>query len=458
MGALFNQELFSFLAHDEVPPYYGVAYKFYLAGPLQFLNILMHPSATFGHPFLFPMFLGLLLKIFGLSSLIAKIYIFLISALSLFGFIKLFRTFIRDNYLVCFYLVLLLASSMYYINLPLLLGDTALLALSILYLHHIFNQNYRNAIILAFFIGLTRESFLIFLFAIIIAEFLFQRFNNQKDRELLKTLLWSPLSVILWYFYNLIAEKKLLHTYASLDRSNTSYFDFTISYWLENAQNKFYTIFILDPIIGVSLIATIVSLFFFKRLTTIHKRLIFYSLAINLVTFIILGFYHIFLDRYLLYSAYLLVLNFILLINFLFTDSKLKYPLILSPLLLYFIHVPKFSEPYYGKKVNTAYSMTLDALKFISDRRELDKPIVLCFPYQLFTLNEMGLYPRHPFAITHYNKFNIKEIDAPYFYFICRPDIEEDTYYKEYFKNLEKDKLKQFKQNDQELEVWLFTN
>jgi hypothetical protein len=128
----------------------------------------------------------------------------------------------------------------------------------------------------------------------------------------------------------------------------------------------------------------------------------------------------------------------------------------LLPFLFYTFTESKFDEPYYGKRINRAYTLTLEALKELSERNELDKPIVLCFPYQLFSLNEMGLYPSHPYQITHYNKFNIKDIDQPYFYFICRPDIKEDAYYKEYFKDLDREKILFLGSEEENLEIWRF--
>jgi hypothetical protein len=458
LGALFNQELFSFLAHDEVPPYYGVAYKFYLAGPKQFINVLMHPSATFGHPFIFPMFLGILMKVFGLSSLLGKVYIFIYSSLTLYGLSKLLRIFNKEHINLVLVYILLLATSLYYINLPLLLGDTALLPLTIFYLYHLLNHNYKTALIWAFIIGLTRESFLIFLAGLFIGEIIIQYGFKYKNKDYFKALLWSPLSAILWYIYNLLIEKKLLHTYASFDKSSISHFDFSINFWIETATQRFKTIFILDPIIGISFLFTLVSLFFIKRFSETHKRLVIYALSINAFTFILLSFYHIFLDRYLLYSAYLFVICFVLLINSFQINKWLKSTIIILPLVTYLFYTPKFSEPYYGKKVNKAYGLTLDALNFLAEKKELDKPIVLCFPYHLFSLNEMGLYPHHPYQITHYNKFNIRKIEGTYFYFICRPDITEDTYYRKYFFDKPKEKLETFEHGDQKLEVWLFTN
>jgi hypothetical protein len=459
MGALFNQELFSFLAHDEVPPYYAVAYKFYLAGPKQFLNVLMHPSATFGHPFLFPMILGLLMKVFGLSSFLGKVYIFIFSSLTLFSLIKFSRIFNREYSVSVTLIILLLCTSMYHINLPLLLGDTALLPLTIFYLYHLLKREYKIALIWAFIIGLTRESFLIFLVGLFIGEILLQTFSKVKERDYLKTILWSPLSAILWYLYNLIIEKRLIHTYASFDnKESISHFDFSIGFWLTTAKEKFETIFLQDPLIGVSLLLTLVSLFFFKKFSAAHKRLIVYALSINFFTFIFLSFYYIFLDRYLLYSAYLFLLSAILFVFSFPIKRWLAVSICFSFLATYFIHFPKLSEPYYGKKVNHAYELTLDSLKYLADKREIQKPIVLCFPYHLFSLNEMGLYPHHPYQITHYNRFNIQNIQSPYFYFVCRPDITQDTSYQKFFKDKPKELIKSFEKSDQQLEIWLITN
>jgi hypothetical protein len=398
------------------------------------------------------------MKIFGLSSLLGKVYIFIYSSFTLFALSKLLRLFNKEHINLALVYILLLATSMYYINLPLLLGDTALLPLTIFYLYHLLRQNYKTALLWAFVIGLTRESFLIFLVGLFIGEITFQYIFKLKNKEYLKVLIWSPLSAILWYIYNLLIEKELLHTYASFDKKSISHFNFSINFWLETAGQRFKTIFILDPIIGISFLFTLVSLFFLKRFSENHKRLIIYALSINAFTFILLSFYHIFLDRYLLYSAYLFILCFILLINSFNINKYIKTIILLIPFITYPYIEPKFSEPYYGKKVNHAYELTLDALNSLAEKNELTKPIVLCFPYHLFSLNEMGLYPHHPYQIMHYNKFNLDNIKGPYFYFICRPDITEDTYFKKYFSDKPKEKVDSFKLNEQELEVWLFTN
>ena len=451
---IFQGQLSSYLSHDEVPPYYQVAYSFYLAGPLQFLNILMHPSATFGHPFIFPMLLGLLMKIFGVGSFIGKIYIFIFSSFSLYGFFQLSNLLTKNKFLAAQFSISVILTANYYINFPLLIGDTALLTLTIFYLYHLFKRHTKIVIYLAFIIGLTRESFLIYTLSLLVAEYIFQRIEKKKDPFIYKAVLWSPLSVVLWYLYNLLAEKKFIHSYASFNTNDSSYFDFSFNYAIPNAINKFQDIFISDPFIGISFLMTILSLFYFKDLKDSHKRLIIYAFCINGGTFLLLSFYHVFLDRYLLYSSYLFVLNFLLFLQHKVKKEYLLHTFFALPFLSYLFYMPSFSDPHYGKNVNASYELTVQSLQEIYEQNELASPIVACFPQNNFVLNPMGIYPRHGFNIPYYDKFNIPKIDAPYLYLICDPPLKSKATYKQFFQNNDKELLKEYTKDNQKLQVW----
>lgn len=453
MFILFHDQVFTYLGHDEIPPYYSVAFDFYNAGPLQFLNILMHPSATFGHPFLFPMLLGLLMKVFGPSSLLAKIYIFIFSSFSIYALTQLARFTLNSLSKAILFVVLLLTTSMYYLNLPLLIGDTALLTLTLFYLIHLLKRNTKTVLVLAFVIGLTRESFMIFALGLFVAQFIFLQLESKKNLEQLKTIVLSLTSVTLWFIYNLIAEKKLLHTYASLNKDHTSYFDFSIGYFLQNSSQKFIDIYLKDPLVGVGLFFSLVLLFQMKKLSEIQKKILIYSFGINITTFVFLSFYHVFLDRYLLYGSYLLILNFIVFLDINIKNNVL-YPLALTPLFFYFVQKPKYEELFYGKNVNIAHERTMKILEYLHEKREIDKPIIPCFPYNYFTLDLISIYPKHSYNFTNYNQFNIHTIIDPYVYVISGHPFEADAYYKKYFKNQTKEKILELGKNEKRTYLW----
>lgn len=455
MYGLFFDQLTAFLGHDEIPPYYRVALYFYQAELKEFFYMIIDPTKTFGHPFLFPMLLSLFMKIFGTGSFVAKFFIFIFSSFSIYSMYKIANFVLKEVVLSIFFIVILLTTSNYFLNLPLLIGDTFLLTLTSFYLNYLFRGYYKHSIILAIIIGLSRESFLFFSFFLFFAEFVYQKAFKINDKQKLITISLSIIPIITWLVYNSLKTKQLMHTYAKFqDKSQGSYFDFTWSFFSQNFTDKMTTLFFNDLYIGFSLILTFCSFFFIKKFNDDQKRLIFYALFLNWGTIFVLSFYNVFLDRYVLYSSYLFVISAFIFIRKFITHQYLIYLILALPISLYSFHHPSYQEPFYGQNVNVSYDKTIISLDYLAKINELNKPILLCFPYSFFIFDEVGLYPPSRYNIKQYNHFNFYQIKNDFLYFICRAPISDDIYYRRYFENKEKMLLYRSGPYDDELEVW----
>jgi hypothetical protein len=429
----FYSDLFYYLAHDEIPPYYGTAMHFYNANSFSdFYKLIINSSYTFGHPFIFPFIYGVGMKVWGLGSFAAKIFIVCISSISLFSIYKLSTLIFKNIFYSLFIILLSYLSIVYTINLPLFLGDTFLLPFCLFYTYFYLREDYYKAIIIALVAGLVRESFLLFYASFFVLEaFYFCKHRSiSKNKRLF--LLISPLSSILWFLINKIKYGSFLHTFVNVDLAapQESGIRFSLDFFLSNTGQFWKDMINIDPFLLVNLLVFIFSFIHYKRLNPLARKFKLLTLAVFFVTYIALSFFHGFYLRYLLY-AYILV--FIANISWVQTiyQKKIKYLVLILFLVLIRGIKNDIEAGEFGRLATQRYEETISEFNKMNITTDY---IYLCFPYRAYICNYKYVYPNSPDkrCIENLNEVaSGSEITL-----ICRNPIEDyNINYEKYFKH-----------------------
>lgn len=393
--AYFYSDLFYFLAHDEIPPYYGTAMHFYHASSFsEFYKLIINSSYTFGHPFLFPFMYGIGMKFWGLGSLSAKIFIVLVSTISIWGIYKISQL-VFKNILYSFLLIFItFLSIVYTVNLPLFLGDTFLLPFCLFFTYFYLQDRYKEAIIIGMIAGLVRESFLLFFASFVLLE-LFQSFKTKSlPSEKILFISLTPSTSILWFLINKLKYGSFLHTFVKIDLEspNQSGIRLTFDFFMTNTAQFWKDIINIDPFILVNLVIFIFSFIHFKRLNDFQKKVKLLSLSIFLVTYFALSFFHGFYLRYLLYSYALIFMANLAWIQSIY-QKRIKYFMIICLLILVRGIKNDTEAAEFGELATKRYEVTIKEYEKI----EIDTDyIYLCFPYQAYICNSKYVYPNKP--------------------------------------------------------------
>lgn len=393
--AYFYTDLFYFLAHDEIPPYYGTAMHFYHADSFsEFYKLIINSSYTFGHPFLFPLVYGLGMKFWGLGSLSAKIFIVFVSALSIWGMFKISQLVFKNIFYSFFLVFVTLLSVVYTINLPLFLGDTFFLPFCLFFTYFYLQDRYKEAIIIGMIAGLVRESFLLFFASFALIE-LFQFFKAKTlSKEKILFLCLTPFTSILWFLINKLKYGSFLHTFVkvNLESPEESGIRFTFSFFMTNTAQFWKDIINIDPFILINLFLFLFSFIHFKRLNDFQKKFKLLSLSIFFVTYIALSFFHGFYLRYLLYSYVLIFMANLVWIQSIY-QKRIKYFMIICLLILVRGIKSDTEAAEFGELATKRYEVTIKEYKKIKIDTNY---IYLCFPYQAYICNSKYVYPNKP--------------------------------------------------------------
>jgi len=431
---IFYNDLFYFLAHDEVPPYYGTAMHFYHAGSLrEVVKLILNSSYTFGHPFLFPMLYGLGMKVWGVGSFAAKVFIVFISSISMNYVFKLGQLVFRNTFYSILLVLLVLMTGVYQVNFPLFLGDTFLLPFCLAYLYYYLNAQYKTALAIGLIAGITRESFLIFVAAIFVFETLYSFVSKKWDKQKMLTLVFSPFLGISWFLLNKIMYGKFLHTFVEVNTEDLtqSGIRLTLDFFLSNTMEFWRSMLNSNQFLFYQIVLFCFSLIHLRRYKTENKRFVLISLSIFLVTYISLSFFHGFYLRYLLYGYVLIIISNLLWIqNFYRTHYKVWAIIGIFISLIGFRN--NWSSPDFGEKAQLSYHETITIQKeLIGSIKNIDY-VYACFPYKEYLCNLKEVYPKAIYSNCIENLENIKQGERVLF--ICRNPVDEfNVNYEKYF-------------------------
>ena len=408
-----------FIAHDEVNPYFKPARVFAqnLNNPSYFWELLTHSSHNFGHPPLFPLLAGIFMYFFGISVYMAKTFICMTSAISVFLLFLLGDHVFKDKILNLCFVLSILASSLYTSLFSLFLGDVFLLPFCILFLLNYLKKQYIFMAITGVLGAYTRESFLFFsggIFAYELYKYLFQKDLNIKA---ITSSLIAILSSLSFFITNKIIYGKFVHHFASIDIKDAKVTGLLNNYVSiqKNIIHFFGLLAPHDKKIFFLIFLLFMLLIFYKKLSPLLKKCTFITIFINLCAFVPLSFFEGFFPRYMIYGFCLLYLIYFVFLKDFILNKKVLYTVSLVSVLVFSVIPEKEYQIFYSKNAHIDYQKLKKLLDPFMEFEYSEEPIFICFPYNLLACDYDDIY-----GGKMYDNLNCKvEIDK---------EIDKDVY------------------------------